>query len=201
MISFAQSIQGKVDIKIDVFSRDIPRLAHKDIAFEFASWVSVEFKIYLIKEPESYYLGTKYLVLEVKQETNLLGKILKDMFFYGIVIFFIMVGFGYFLLKLMLKPMRDAIKLLDRFIKDTTHELNTPVNAIISNIEMIGKSKLESSLVKKIKRIDIGARTVSNLYQDLTYLVLGHQRISKDEWIDLKELILDRVDYFYKDLH
>ena len=59
-------------------------------------------KIYLIKEPESYYLGTKYLVLEVKQETNLLGKILKDMFFYGIVIFFIMVGFGYFLLKLML---------------------------------------------------------------------------------------------------
>jgi len=24
--------------------------AHKDIAFEFASWVSVEFKIYLIKE-------------------------------------------------------------------------------------------------------------------------------------------------------
>lgn len=24
--------------------------AHKDIAFEFASWVSVEFKLYLIKE-------------------------------------------------------------------------------------------------------------------------------------------------------
>ena len=24
--------------------------AHKDIAFEFASWISVEFKLYLIKE-------------------------------------------------------------------------------------------------------------------------------------------------------
>lgn len=153
-------------------------------------------KIYLIKEPESYYLGTKYLVLEVKQETNLLGKILKDMFFYGIVIFFIMVGFGYFLLKLMLKPMRDAIKLLDRFIKDTTHELNTPVNAIISNIEMIDKSKLESSLVKKIKRIDIGARTVSNLYQDLTYLTLGHKIVSNDENVNLKEVILERLEYF-----
>lgn len=25
-------------------------IAHKDIAFEFASWISVEFKLYLIKE-------------------------------------------------------------------------------------------------------------------------------------------------------
>lgn len=153
-------------------------------------------KIYLIKEPESYYLGTKYLVLEVKKESNWISKILKDMLIYGLVIFFVMVGFGYFLLKLMLKPMREAIELLDRFIKDTTHELNTPVNAIISNIEMIDKDKLEAKLAKKIKRIDIGARTVSNLYQDLTYLTLGHKIVSNDEEVNLKELIVERLEYF-----
>lgn len=153
-------------------------------------------KIYLIKEPESYYLGTKYLVLEVKKESNWISKILKDMLLYGLVIFFVMVGFGYFLLKLMLKPMREAIELLDRFIKDTTHELNTPVNAIISNIEMIDKDKLEAKLAKKIKRIDIGARTVSNLYQDLTYLTLGHKIVSNDEEVNLKELIVERLEYF-----
>jgi hypothetical protein len=30
-------------------------LAHKDIAFEFASWISVEFKLYLIREPTGGY--------------------------------------------------------------------------------------------------------------------------------------------------
>lgn len=153
-------------------------------------------KIYLIKEPESYYLGTKYLVLEVKEETNWLQSRLKTMLFYGFIIFFLFVVFGYFLMKLLLKPMRDAIELLDRFIKDTTHELNTPVNAIMSNIEMIDESSLDEKLSKKIKRIDIAARTVSNLYQDLTYLTLGHKIVSTDENINLKELMLERLEYF-----
>ncbi|WP_458700664.1 sensor histidine kinase [Sulfurospirillum sp. 1307] len=153
-------------------------------------------KIYLIKEPESYYLGTKYLVLEVKEETNWLQSRLKTMLFYGFIIFFLLVVFGYFLMKLLLKPMREAIELLDRFIKDTTHELNTPVNAIMSNIEMIDESSLDEKLSKKIKRIDIAARTVSNLYQDLTYLTLGHKIVSTDENINLKELMLERLEYF-----
>ena len=93
--------------------------------------------------------------------------------------------------------MKNSIELLDNFIKDTTHELNTPLSAILANIEMMDQSVMSEKNIKKLARINIAAKTVSHLYQDLTYLVLGHQRISKDEWIDLKELILDRVDYFY----
>ncbi len=153
-------------------------------------------KIYLIKEPESFYLGTKYLVLEVPSDEKWIGSVYNTLIVYGIVIFLVLVFFGYFLLRLLLKPMREAIELLDRFIKDTTHELNTPVNAIMSNIEMIDRSKLDEKLARKIKRIDIGARTVSNLYQDLTYLTLAHKIVSNDEKIDLKELIEERIEYF-----
>ncbi len=153
-------------------------------------------KIYLIKEPESYYLGTKYLVLEVPSNNAWLSKVYKTLALYGVAIFLLMMVFGYFLLKLLLRPMREAIELLDRFIKDTTHELNTPVNAIMSNIEMIDKNTLDDKLAKKIKRIDIGARTVSNLYQDLTYLTLAHKIVSKDENVDLEELLKERIEYF-----
>lgn len=38
--------------------------AHKDIAFEFASWISVEFKLYLIKEFDG---------LKTKNESNWVG--------------------------------------------------------------------------------------------------------------------------------
>ena len=153
-------------------------------------------KIYLIKEPESYYLGTKYLVLEVPSDTDWATQTYKTIGIYGFIFFLFLMVFGFFLLRILLKPMRDAIELLDRFIKDTTHELNTPVNAIMSNIEMIDKNSLDEKLAKKIKRIDIGARTVSNLYQDLTYLTLSHKIVSNDESVSLKEVIQERIEYF-----
>jgi two-component system OmpR family sensor kinase len=77
--------------------------------------------------------------------------------------------------------MRDALHLLDRFIKDTTHELNTPISAIITNIEMIDKDSLDDKLARKINRIDIGAKTISNIYEDLTFLTLNNKIISQNE--------------------
>ena len=168
---------------------------NKNIEFDEVIYMQND-KIYLIKEPESYYLGTKYLVLEIQSNEEWIGVVYNTLVVYGAVIFLVMILFGYFLLRLLLKPMREAIELLDRFIKDTTHELNTPVNAIMSNIEMIDTSRLDEKLARKIKRIDIGARTVSNLYQDLTYLTLAHKIISNDEDVDLKEVIEERIEYF-----
>ena len=63
-------------------------------------------------------------------------------------------------MKLFLKPMKDALHLLDRFIKDTTHELNTPISAIITNVEMIDTSKLDE---KKSKNQTIEVKKTSNL--------------------------------------
>ncbi len=58
----------------------------------------------------------------------------------GTIILIILAIFGLFFVRLFLKPMKNSIKLLDNFIKDTTHELNTPISAILANIEMIDKS-------------------------------------------------------------
>jgi two-component system OmpR family sensor kinase len=108
----------------------------------------------------------------------------------------VMTFFGYFLLKLFLKPMKDALHLLDRYITDTTHELNTPISAIILNIEMIKIDELDEKLARKIKRIDIGAKTISNIYEDLTFLTLDNKIISQNEVLDLTKIVKQRVEYF-----
>lgn len=177
--------------KKEIFSTFI----NNDIHFDEVIYVQDD-KIYLIKEPESYYLGTAYLVVEVQMDDLWLHNVYKTLSIYGIVLLLMMMIVGYFLVRIIFAPMRNAIALLDRFIKDTTHELNTPVNIIMSNIEMIDKSSLDSTLLKKIKRIDIGARTISNLYEDLTYLTLSHKIISHNETVELKELIEERILYF-----
>ena len=153
-------------------------------------------QIHFIKEPESYYLGSKYIIVEVIDDGIWFEEIRYKIGIYFLLAFIFMMILGYFILKQVLKPMRDALHLLDRFIKDTTHELNTPVTAIITNIEMIDKSSLDARLLKKINRIEIGAKTISNIYEDLTFVTLNNQIISNNEDINLSNLLKQRVDYF-----
>ena len=160
--------------------------------------------IYRVKETihflkpldENYYLGAKYLFIEVDENLAWKDDAIKDIIIYGTLTLVVLAIFGFFFVGIFLRPMRDSITLLDDFIKDTTHELNTPISAILANIEMMDKSTMSEKNERKLARINIAAKTVSHLYQDLTYLTLSHNRKSKDEWIDLKQLITDRVEYF-----
>jgi two-component system OmpR family sensor kinase len=86
--------------------------------------------------------------------------------------------------------------LLDRFIKDTTHELNTPLAAILANIEMMETEGMHPKNQNKLNRINIAAKTVSTLYNDLTYLTLEQEKPNEDVEIDVKHLIKNRAEYF-----
>jgi len=170
-------------------------LKSKAVNFEKVAYISNEM-IHFIKEPESYYLGSKYVIIEVPDDNVWFIKVKKDIITYSLIAFSFMFMIGYFISKLFLKPMRDALHLLDRFIKDTTHELNTPISAIITNIEMIDKDTLDEKLARKINRIDIGAKTISNIYEDLTFLTLDNKIISQNEELNLTNILKQRVEYF-----
>ncbi|QKF73136.1 two-component system sensor histidine kinase [Aliarcobacter faecis] len=152
--------------------------------------------IHLIKEPESYYLGSKYVIVEIEDDNIWFIKIKYKIIFWFFIAFFILLLIGYFIAKLFLRPMRESILMLDRFIKDTTHELNTPVAAILSNIQMIDKNSIDEKLAKKINRIEIGAKTISNIYEDLTFISLNNQIISNNEELNLSQILRQRVDFF-----
>ena len=150
-----------------------------------------------ITQPQKYYLNTQYVIVEMAEDTQWLDTIIETIFLYSLVFFIFMLVIGYFLLNLFLKPMKDALHLLDTFIKDTTHELNTPISTIMTNIELIDKDEIKDPyLVKIINRIDIGAKTISNIYDDLTYLMLNNTIISNNQNVNLKQLIDQRIEYF-----
>ena len=150
-----------------------------------------------VTDPQNYYLNTQYIIVEVVDDKQWLNKVIKTIIIYGSIFFIIMIVIGCFLLNLFLKPMKDALHLLDTFIKDTTHELNTPISTIMTNIELIDRDNIQDKyLLKIINRIDIGAKTISNIYDDLTYLILNNRVISNNQDINLKQLIEQRVEYF-----
>ncbi len=153
-------------------------------------------KIHFIKEPELYYLGAKYVIIEIEDSEEWVRQTYKNIFIYGTLFLLFMATLGYFLVKLFLRPMKNSILLLNNFIKDTTHELNTPVSTILANIETLKEAELPPKLHKKIQRIDIAARTISHIYKDLTYLLLHEKLPSTIETIDINALLAQRIEYF-----
>ncbi len=150
-----------------------------------------------IKTPSEYYKNAQYIIVQIINTEQWKNELLKTIFIYGSLFFIFMLVVGYFLLNLFLKPMKDTLHLLDRFIKDTTHELNTPISTIITNIELIDQDKIEDTyLAKIINRIDIGAKTISNIYNDLTYLILDNKIISNNQNLLLEPITQERIEYF-----
>ena len=152
--------------------------------------------VHYVIDLASYEMGNRYLVFETKDDGLWLEHTLKIMGLSGSLIFIMLFLLGLYISTLILKPMREALSLLDGFIQDTTHELNTPVSAIMTNIEALDVARLDEKSAKKIRRIDIAARTISTIYDDLTYLILNHDVVHKDEVIDMKLLIHERLEYF-----
>ena len=97
---------------------------------------------------------------------------------------------GYYLICLFLKPIKEARERLDNFIKDTTHELNTPITALLmcANSQSIQNPKNQ-------ERIRLSAKRVSELYKDLTYIFLEDKN-KRVETLQMGEVIEELISYF-----
>jgi len=98
-----------------------------------------------------------------------------------------------FLVKISLKPLEDKIHILNRFIKDSTHELNTPLSVILMSIEQLEKNFEPSA---KFSRIKLAAQTLSRVYSDLVFYNFPSTISNEQEKINLKDLILERLEFF-----
>ena len=117
----------------------------------------------------------------------------------------------YFLLhfllsKIMLSPIKKSITSLTKFMKDATHEMNTPISTILMSYEHMDKNNLNAKQLRSLDRIDIATKTLSSLYRDLSFASFHDYIQYEDTPIDVKEVVLERVKYMdtlihFKDLH
>jgi two-component system OmpR family sensor kinase len=89
-----------------------------------------------------------------------------------------------------LKPMRNALHLLEEFLKDIIHDLNTPVTAILLNTRLLEKKYHDVAL----HRIALSAKTIGTLYKNLETTI--HQLPSAKEPVALGRLVKERIAFF-----
>ncbi len=170
-----KKVYGNIDEKIDL---------KKDIIEEHNSFI-------LVDKSTFGHLGIYAIVIK----EHLYSKQIKELEINIIVLFFLIYSIiafiGFYLAKLFIKPIKEERDKLNNFIKDTTHELNTPISAILMSTE---DKELNT---KQIERVRLSAKRISEIYKDLTYIFLQKDFQKQDlKEISLSEVIKEQLLYF-----
>lgn len=90
-------------------------------------------------------------------------------------------------------PFKRINQKLDNFIKDSMHEINTPLSIINVNIDLFN---LKNPKNKYLQRIKAATKTLSNIYNDMDYLIKNQQIVFEYEDIDASAFVRERILYF-----
>jgi len=86
-----------------------------------------------------------------------------------------------------LHPLRKAFFMLEEFIKDIIHDLNTPITSILINLKMIKKNDEVESITKS-------ANAIAMLHQNLIAYLKSEK--FKFERFDIKDVVEEQIDFF-----
>ncbi|MFA6144804.1 MAG: HAMP domain-containing sensor histidine kinase [Sulfurimonas sp.] len=124
-------------------------------------------RVYASHTLSTYFLGVATIIVSKKIDTTPIVIRLATLL---IPLFLLMAMVGWILSRIAFKPALTAFETIDTFIKHATHDLNTPIAAILSNARILEEKISEVSLHRFVQRISIGAKTLTGLYEDLVYL-------------------------------
>jgi signal transduction histidine kinase len=79
------------------------------------------------------------------------------------------------------------------FIKNSVHEINTPLSIIQTNIDLL-KMKIPNN--KYITHIESGAKIIQYIYDDLSYLIKKDRVIYEKEYLDFSTILKHRLEFF-----
>ncbi len=87
-----------------------------------------------------------------------------------------------------LSPLRNSLRLLEEFIRDIIHDLNTPITSILLNLKMMERNE-------EVESISQSANAIAMLHKNLDVYLKDMQ--FEREKFSIKELIDEQVALFY----
>lgn len=145
---------------------------------------------YVYPLPDGYYFGANYLLVSTVHTAS------NIYFFAAMVMIAIVIAlfiFSFLLLRNFSRPFEKLNMQLDNFIKDSMHEINTPLSIINLNSDLFASKYGEN---KYLLRMKAATKTLATIYNDMDYLVKEGRIKYKINSVDFSEFIQNRVDYF-----
>ncbi len=140
--------------------------------------------------PDKYYFGAKYLLVSTIHTAN-------EIYLFALLtilaILLMLFIFSLLLLKNFSAPFEAMNQQLDNFIKDSMHEINTPLSIINLNADLFANKHGDN---KYLRRMKSASKTLTTIYDDMDYLIKQGRVKHTVHSIEMGAFIQNRVDYF-----
>ncbi len=170
-------IQGSFTHKID-FSRDF--------YMENDSFT-------LLSDRANGHLNVAYVVVQSNQcnknITALKNRVAYTVIFTALFIIVIAVFLSY----MFLKPIKEKMEEIEQFVKDTTHELNTPITALMMSTSRLKSKKTYDEKINK--NISISTKQLYEIYSSLSFLSFDNKK-EQAELLRFDKIVETSVAYF-----
>ncbi len=146
--------------------------------------------LFYIDHGVSGHLGVSYVVVKKSSLKKQLSKLLQNIILVAFLAYLIIALIGFYLAKLFIYPIQSQREKLNTFIKNATHELNTPVSALLL---CVNADNFYNE--KNRNLISLSAKKISNLYKDLTYITLKEHQNKSITNIDISKILQKELIY------
>jgi two-component system OmpR family sensor kinase len=150
------------------------------------------YSIFVSDSPREH-LNIKYVVAQSNALDYSLSKLQQLVIAVMLIVAFLLVVIAWVLSKLFMRPIRQKVEQIERFINDVTHELNTPITALSMSTNLALKKG--ECTEKTLNNISISTKQLYDIYSSLAYLNFS-QKKEHDEPVDISEVLKRSIDYY-----
>ena len=147
----------------------------------------------LISDAPHEHMNIKYVVVQSDMLSAQLAALQQTVLKVLALVFIFIIIVAWILSKLFMKPVRERVDQIERFLNDITHELNTP----ISSLSMATDQALKQGecTEKTLRNVSISTKQLYDIYRSLTYLNF-QKKEEVSEVLQLDEILKKSVVYY-----
>ena len=190
----SQFFDEKNLLKVGLFTKEQKliqsSLSTKEINFKQINDMPKSSALYVMKIKEQHKV--RYIVIEDSAISTSITKVITFIWSILALASVFLAFVGYLLSRILLKPAKENFEILSRFMKDSAHELNTPVTALMMSANYLQKNYDE----EMIEHMLMSSKMISETYNSIAYLAFHDLDIEVKEEFDLSLHIHESIKYF-----
>ncbi len=150
------------------------------------------YEIFVSDSPREH-LNIKYVIAQSDRLSHALERLQKRVTTVMLGVAILLAIIAWLLSKLFMKPLRQKVEQVERFINDVTHELNTPITSLSMSANLALKQG--ECTHKILNNISISTKQLYDIYRSLTYLNFSNKREIL-EALALDEVLHQSIEYY-----